>query len=307
MKIVYLDASTMGDTSLSEIAALGELVCYPNSSRSESLERVCDCEVLLINKVIVDSELLQRAPKLRLICEFATGVNNIDLAAAAQRGIPVKNAAGYSTWSVVQTTFMHILSLLGNAPYYDDCVKSGKYSRSGLFTDPTKSFVELSGKTVGIIGMGTIGSKVASVAEAFGAKVIYYSTSGTSHCKTYPSVDIETLLKTSDVVTIHAPLNERTKDLIGERQLSMMKRSAILINAGRGSIVDENALAKAVDEGTIAGAALDVYSKEPLEEGSPLLSVKHPERFRFTPHTAWASEEARLRLVHIVAENIKGL
>lgn len=305
MKIVYLDGKSMGDTSFAPIEALGEFILYPNSTREEALERVSDCEVLIINKVIVDEELLKAAPALKLVCECATGINNIDVEACTRRGIPVRNVAGYSTDSVAQTTFMHILSLVGNAPYADSRVKDGTYSSSGLFVDSTCPMTELAGKTMGIIGMGAIGMKVASIAQAFGMNVIYYSTSGTSHCTQYPSVSIESLLGTSDIVSIHAPLNERTKGLIGKKELSMMKPSAILVNAGRGGIVDESALACAVDEGSLAGAALDVYEVEPLPSDSPLLGVAHPERFRFTPHTGWFSVEARNRLVKAVADNIK--
>lgn len=306
MKIVFLDAATLGDTPLDEIAELGELVCYPFSSREESLERVGDCEVLIINKVRVDEDLLSRAPRLRLICEAATGVNNIDLEAAAARGIPVRNAAGYSTEAVVQSTFAHLLSLAGFSPYFDDCVKSGRYSAGTLFCDISHPYTELAGKTLGIIGLGTIGTRVAAVASAFGMEVIYYSTSGTSHNTDYPRVPLDELLARADVVSVHAPLNERTKGLIGAQELRKMKPTAFLLNLGRGGIVDEAALAEAVDAGVIAGAALDVYVKEPLPADNPLLHVRHPERFRFTPHTAWASREALVRLVNQVAGNIRG-
>lgn len=306
MKIVFLDAATLGETPLDEIAALGELVTYPMSTREEALARVGDCEVLIVNKVRVDAELLSRAPRLRLICEAATGVNNIDLEAAAARGIPVRNAAGYSTEAVVQSTFAHLLSLAGYAPYFDDCVKSGRYSAGSLFCDISHPYMELAGKTLGIIGLGAIGTRVAAVASALGMRVIYYSTSGTSHNSEYPSVPLDELLAQADAVSIHAPLNERTKGLLGAAELRRMKPTAFLLNLGRGGIVDEAALAEAVDAGVIAGAALDVYVVEPLPADSPLLHVKHPERFRFTPHTAWASREALLRLVHQVADNIRG-
>ena len=305
MKIVFLDAATLGDTPLDEIAALGELVTWPSSTPEEALERVGDCDVLIVNKVRVTGALLARAPRLKLVCEAATGVNNIDLEACATRGIPVRNAAGYSTDAVVQSTFAHLLSLAGHSPYFDDCVKSGRYSAGTLFCDISHPYTELDGKTLGIIGMGAIGTKVAAVATAFGMRVIYYSTSGTSHNRDYPSVPLEVLLKESDAVTIHAPFNERTAGLIGEAELGRMKPTAFLLNLGRGGIVDEAALARAVDAGTIAGAALDVYSSEPLPADSPLLQVCHPERFRFTPHIAWASREALGRLVHQVAENIR--
>ena len=305
MKIVFLDASVMGEMPLEPIEALGGLVCWPTSTREEALQRVGDCEVLIINKIIINDELLDAAPKLRLVCEAATGVNNIDLEACARRGILVRNVAGYSTEPVVQQTFMHILSLIGKGPYFDELVKSGAYSRSPIFTDLSRSFNEIDGMVMGIIGMGTIGQRVATVAKAFGMKVIYYSTSGTSHCKDYPSVPLEELLRESDVVSIHCPLNERTKGLIGAEQLAMMQPSAIIVNMGRGGIVDEKALAEAIDAEEIAGAAADVFSTEPIPADNPLLHTRFPDRLRFTPHLAWASVEARKRLVARIADNIR--
>ena len=304
MKIVFLDAATMGDVSFAPIESLGELVLYDNSTPEQAIERVSDCDVLIINKIKVDRVLIDSALSLKLICEAATGVNNIDLEYAVQKGIPVRNAVGYSTDSVVQATFMHILSLAGNAHYFDKAVKSGSYSSSGLFTDVTENWNELAGKTIGIIGLGNIGSRVAKVAEAFGMRVVYYSTSGTSHCKDYPSLPIEELLKISDIVTIHAPLNEKTCGLLDSGRLRLMKSNAILVNMGRGGIIDEAALVEAVDSGCIAGAVFDVFSSEPLPADSPLLKSSHPERFRFSPHIAWASVEARERLVSQIATNI---
>lgn len=305
MKIVYLDASTLGDTPMDEIKALGDFVPYATSTREESLERVGDCEVLMVNKVIVDDELMSRAPKLKLICESATGVNNIDLKAAERRGILVRNVAGYSTDAVVQATFTHLLSLIGHAEYFDRYVKDGSYSRCGMFTDVSHPFMELAGKTMGIIGMGAIGSKLASVASAFGMKVVYYSTSGTSHCKEYPSLSLDELLAVSDVVSIHAPLNEKTNGLLGESELSKMKPSAVLVNMGRGGIVEEAALAQAVDKGIIAGAALDVFVHEPLPSDHPFMLMEHKERMHLSPHSAWASRESLERLVSMVADNIR--
>lgn len=304
MKMVFLDAATMGDVSFAPLERLGSLVCYDSSTPQEALERVSDCDVLIVNKVRVTPELIDAAHDLKLICETATGVNNIDIEYAAKKGIPVRNVAGYSTPTVAQATFMHILSLVGSAPYFDDAVKSGRYSASGMFTDVSVNWWELAGKTIGIIGMGNIGRKVARIAEAFGMNVCYFSTSGTSHCKDYPSLPLEQLLAQSDIVSVHAPLNERTDALIGEKELAMMKSSAYVVNMGRGGIVVEEALVKAVDEGVIAGAALDVFSVEPLPEDSCYLKARHPERFRFAPHVAWASEEARARLLGMVAENI---
>ena len=305
MKIVFLDAATMGDVSFEPIAKLGELVCYDKSDADEALERVGDCDVLIINKVKVTPQLIDAAMNLKLICEAATGVNNIDLEYAALKGIPVRNAVGYSTDSVVQATFMHILSLVGKAPYFDNSVKSGKYSQSGMFTDVSVNWWELRGKNIGIVGLGNIGSRVAKVAEAFGMNVCYYSTSGTSHSQEYPSVPLEQLLRESDVVSIHAPLNEKTLGLIGEKELRLMKPTSYIINMGRGGIVVENDLAEAVDAGVIGGAGLDVFATEPLPAEHCFLNMAHPERMSLAPHVAWASVEARERLVGMIAENIR--
>ena len=305
MKIVFLDAATMGDVSFEPFEQLGEFVSYATSTPTEARERVKDADVVMINKVIVDKELIDAAPFLKLICVAATGVNNIDVDYAASKGIPVRNVAGYSTDSVAQSTFMHILSLAGGAPYFDNSVKSGSYSRSGMFTDPNWNWWELAGKTIGIIGLGNIGKKVAQIAEAFGMKVCYYSTSGTGHCKDYPCLTLEELLKVSDVVSVHAPLNERTLNLLGAKEFAMMKPTAIIVNAGRGAIIVEADLADAVDNGVIAGAGIDVFVQEPIPEDHPYLKMKHPERMRLTPHVAWASVEARRRLVSMMADNVR--
>ena len=305
MKIVFLDAATMGDVSFGPIECLGDFVAYDTSTPEQARERVRDADVLIINKVLVDRQLIDSAPQLKLICISATGVNNIDVEYAASKGIPVRNVAGYSTDSVAQSTFMHILTLIGGSPYFDKSVKSGEYSRSGMFTDPKWNWRELSGKTIGIIGLGNIGRKVAAIAEAFGMDVCYFSTSGTSHCKDYPSLTLEELLAKSDVVSIHAPLNDRTADLIGEKELAMMKPSAFLVNMGRGAIVNEEALAYAVDHGIIAGAGLDVFVVEPIPENHPYMNMQHPERMSLAPHVAWGSVEARTRLVGMIADNIR--
>ena len=305
MKIVFLDAATMGDVSFEPFEQLGEFISYATSTPTEARERVKDADVVMINKVIVNKELIDAAPSLKLICVAATGVNNIDVDYAASKGIPVRNVAGYSTDSVAQSTFMHILSLAGGAPYFDNSVKTGSYSRSGMFTDPNWNWWELAGKTIGIIGLGNIGKKVARIAEAFGMKVCYYSTSGTGHCKDYPCLTLEELLKVSDVVSVHAPLNERTLNLLGAKEFAMMKPTAIIVNAGRGAIIVEADLAEAVDNGVIAGAGIDVFVQEPIPEDHPYLKMKHPERMRLTPHVAWASVEARRRLVSMMADNVR--
>lgn len=305
MKIVFLDAITMGDASLEEIAVQGEFVSYPSSTPEEARERVKDADVALLNKVIVDKAFLDAAPKLRLICEAGTGINNIDVKLCEQRGVIVRNVAAYSTDSVAQTAWMHILNLAGRAFHYNEFVHDGSYSQNVVHVDYRHPFTELAGKTLGVVGMGAIGQKVARIARAFDMNVIYYSTSGTNHCKEYPAVTLETLLAESDVITIHAPYNERTAGLIGYEQFRKMKRTAYLVNTGRGGIAVEADLARALDEGLIAGAGIDVYVKEPLPADSPLMHLQHPERLLLTPHIAWYSEEARARLAHEMAENIK--
>lgn len=305
MKIVFLDAISMGDTSLEEIAALGDFTCYQSSTVEEARERVKEAEVVLLNKVIVDQAFLDAAPKLKLVCEAGTGINNINVKLCEERGVLVRNVAGYSTDSVAQTAWMHILNLSGRAFHYQNFVTSGAYSKNPVHVDFAHPFTELAGKTLGIVGMGAIGQKVAQIGRAFGMDVIYYSTSGTGHCKDYPCVGLEELLKRSDVISIHAPYNERTAGLIGYEQFKQMKPSALLVNTGRGGIAVESDLARALDEGLIAGAALDVYVKEPLPANSPLMHLVHPERLLFSPHVAWYSHEARARLVHEMAENIK--
>ena len=304
MKIVFLDAISMGDVSLEEMAALGELVCYPSSTAEEARERVRDADVVCLNKVIVDQAFLDAAPRLKLICEAGTGINNIDVKLCEERGVAVRNVAAYSTDSVAQIAWMHILNLLGRAFHYQDFVRSGAYSRNPVHVDYAHPFTEIAGKTLGIVGMGAIGQKVASIGRAFGMDVIYYSTSGTGHCKEYPSVSLETLLSTSDVISIHAPYNERTAGLIGYDQFRKMKPSAVLVNTGRGGIAVEADLARALDDGLIAGAALDVYVKEPLPLSSPLMHLNRPEKLLLSPHIAWYSREARARLAHEMAQNI---
>ncbi len=305
MKIVFLDAATMGDASMAEIAALGEFTCYPSSTAEEARVRAADADVVLLNKVIVDKAFLDACPKVRLVCEAGTGINNIDTDLCAERGVIVRNVAGYSTDSVAQTAWMHILNLAGLAFHYNAYARDGRYSAGSIHVDAGHPFTEIAGKTLGIVGMGAIGQKVAAIGIAFGMKVIYYSTSGTSHCKDYPSVSLDELLRTSDVISIHAPYNQRTAGLIDYEGLCKMKPTAFVVNTGRGGIAVEADLVRAVDEGKIAGIGIDVYQKEPIPLDHPYLKAKHPERILLSPHIAWYSVEARARLAHEMAENIK--
>ena len=305
MKIVFLDAATMGTTPLTSIESLGEFERFDNSTAEEARMRVRDADVAIVNKVIVDQAFLDAAPRLKLVCEAGTGMNNIDAELCRKRGVQVRNVAGYSTDAVAQHTWMLILALAGRLFHYDSYVKDGRYTRARLHTDSDHPYTGLSGKTIGIVGMGAIGQKVARIAEVFGMKVLYYSTSGTSHCTEYPSVSLESLLREADVVSIHAPYNEKTAGLIDYEGLRLMKPTAFLVNTGRGGIADEADLARAIDEERIAGIGIDVYVEEPLPANSPLLNSKHPERMILTPHVAWASEETRRRLAEEIAANIR--
>lgn len=306
MKIVILDADTVGESAaLGQIAQLGEFVKYPRTAAEDTVQRIKDAEIVITNKVIIGQKEMDAAPLLKLICVTATGTNNIDLEYAAKKGITVKNVADYSTESVTQVTFMHIFRLLTHGHYWDGFVKDGAWTRSGLFTDISHTWPQLAGHTLGIIGMGKIGGRVAQVASAFGMKVVYFSTSGTGHCTDYPSLPLDELLAVSDIVSIHAPLNGRTRNLIGAEQLEMMKPTAILVNVGRGGIVNEEDLAQALDTGIIAGAGLDVFMSEPIPACHPFLQMAHPERLSLSPHIAWTSNEARDTLMRRVYQNIR--
>ncbi len=304
MKIVLLDAITFGNTDLSGFNELGEVEIYQRTLPHETQERIKDAHVVVTNKVVISEEIMQSSPTLRLVCVAATGMNNVDLEAAKKLGIEVKNVAGYSTASVVQHTFSMLLYLLQHSRYYDERVKDGTYSKSGIFTDVSREFHEINGKRWGIIGLGAIGKEVATVAEAFGAEVAYYSTSGKNSFARYKRLELEELLRTSDFVTIHAPLNEQTQGLLGYEELKSCKEGAIVLNLGRGGIIDEDAVARIVDEKDIY-IGLDVFEKEPLSEDSPLLRVQNMQRLHLTPHIAWTSKEAREKLIAGVIQNIK--
>ena len=307
LKIVFLDAQTLGsDISLAPVASLGEYVSYPFTKPEDVFDRIAGFDVVITNKVWMGKEQIDSSPALKLICVAATGTNNVDTAYAASKGIPVRNAVDYSTESVTQVTWMHILNLVGRARYFDEYVKDGSYSASGCFTNASVPFSELRGKTFGTVGLGHIGSRVAAVAEAFGMKVIYYPTSGKPHSDRYEAdTDLDSFLSRCDVVSVHCPLNERTNGLIGYDRLKQMKAEAFIVNMGRGGIVVEADLVRALDEGLIAGAATDVFTKEPLPADHPYLQMQHPERLLLTPHIGWASREARICRVEKIADNIK--
>ena len=294
------------DVDLSKLNQFGQVTIYKQSNPEEVIERIKEADIIITNKCLLTEEVLQYASKVKLICITATGVNNVDLDYCHRRGITVCNVAGYSSLSVAQHTFALALELLHKNSYYHNYVQSGQYSESGMFSHIGPRFYELHEKTWGIIGMGNIGRTVAKIAEAFGCQVQYYSTSGKNTKQDYLSVDLETLLKTSDIVSIHCPLNEQTKGLIGEESFKLMKKEAILINVGRGGIVDEEALVEALQNNEIAGAGLDVFEREPLAKESPLLQINDASKLLMTPHIAWATVEARNRLFDLVVDNIQG-
>lgn len=305
MKIVFLETDTLGeDVDLSIFDSLGEVIKYPGSDPEENARRCEEADIIVVNKVPMNETTLHLAKNLKLICITATGTNIVDFPYVTQRKITVTNVKGYSTQSVIQHTFALFFYLYEKLSYYDRFVKSGEYIRSDVFSHFVAKFHELAGKTWGIIGLGEIGRGVAEVAKQFGCSIIYYSTSGRNSDPAYRQVDLDTLLCEADVISIHAPLNERTDDLIGEQELRRMKKSAILLNLGRGPIVNEHALYKALKEEWIAGAGLDVLTAEPMAASNPLIEIQDSTRLIITPHIAWATIEARQRVTQEVYENI---
>ncbi len=304
MKIVLLDIDTLGKVDLSILEKFGKLEKYNATCKEDTLRCVKEADIVITNKVVINKEIMQKCDNLKLICIAATGMNNVDLDFAKEKGVKVKNVAGYSTASVAQTTFTLLFSLLGSSAYYDTYVKSGKWSKSPIFTHLKREFFEIKDKTWGIIGLGNIGKSVADIATAFGAKVVYYSTSGVNRNSEYQRKSLDDLLKTSDIISIHAPLNEKTDNLIGKQELSMMKKGAVILNMGRGGIVNEEDLAYAIDNFDIF-AGLDVSKIEPMRADNPLLHVENIDNIIFSPHIAWASREARKTLVNMIAKNIE--
>ena len=306
MKLVFLDTKTIGeDIDLSAYDALGEVVKYGFSTLEEIPERVKDADVLIVNKIAINEQTIGTAKNLKLVCVTATGTNNLDKEYLKKRGIAWRNVAGYSTESVTQHTFALLFYLLEKIRYYDDYVKDEKYINDTVFTHFAEHFNEVNGKTWGIIGLGTIGRRVADIAKAFGVRVIYYSASGSPAQEGYEQVDFETLLATSDIVSVHAPLNEYTKDLMNREAFAKMKKTAIFLNLGRGPIVVEQDLYEALETGEIAAAGLDVLCEEPMSETNPLAKIKDSKKLIITPHIAWASVEARNRLMQIIAGQIR--
>lgn len=306
MKIVVLDRTSVGeDVSVEGFKEYGEVAFYNSTPDELVAERIADAQIVVANKNLLNENSLKDAGKVKLICEFATGYDNVDIAYCKERGIRVVNVRNYSTAAVVQHTIALALSVLENIPYYDDYVKSGAYAGQDRFSHYGKTYYELEGKIWGIIGMGNIGKGVARVAQALGCRVIFYSASGKSTCTDYEQVDFETLLAEADVLSLHCPLSDRTRHIIDVQALQKMKKSAVLINVARGPVVDTKALAQALADGEIRGAGLDVFEKEPMRGDDPLLMVKETGLLQMTPHMAWASTEARTRCVTETCKNIE--
>lgn len=306
-KIVILEADALGkDISLKSLEQYGQVAAYPVTLQSQVAERIQDADIVIPNKVIINESVLKDALKVKLICEAATGYNNIDLAYCEKRGITVTNVRNYSTASVAQHTFSLFFGVYEKMAYYDRFVKDGSYGKTQLFSHFDRQFHELEGKTWGIVGLGNIGTKVAEIASAFGCHVVYYSASGNTYKSPYRRVEFDTLLKESDVISVHCPLTERTKYLFQYEQFQAMKKEAVLVNVARGPVIKEDDLARALQEGLIAGAGLDVFETEPIREDCPLLLVKDGGRLIMTPHIGWASLESRTRLVEDICMSIEG-
>ena len=303
-KIVFLDEYSIAGRSLDSITSLGEYTAYENTTKEQVVERLKGADVAITNKVVIDGDAMRQLPDLKLICVAATGMNNVDLESAKELGIEVRNAVGYSTTSVAETTLASALALARNIVYFDEYFHDGRYSKADRAFCYDRFTFEIRGKRWGIVGLGNIGREVARLASAFGCEVRYFSTSGAKRQEEYPAMELNELLEWSDIVSVHSPLNERTRGLIGIEELKRMKPTSIIINVARGGIIDESALAEALDKGYVSAAALDVFSVEPLRT-SPLYDIKDRYRLLASPHNAWSAAEAIDRLIECVAENIR--
>ncbi len=304
-KIVFLDAETLGKVDgMEAYSQFGEFIAYDYTPAEQIIERIADAEIIITNSAKISREIIEASPKLRLICIAATGMNIIDLEAAKEHNVAVKNVAGYSTDSVTQVTFAMALELMQQTRFYNDFSREG-YINAQCYRHKMPAFNEIAGKRWGVIGLGNIGRNVAKVAQAFGAEVVYYSTSGKNDNPNYQRLSLEQLMSSCDIISIHAPLNDQTRNLIDYDKLSLMKKSAIIINLGRGGIINESALQQALDNEIISGAGIDVFTQEPIVSENPLLKVKNPERLVLAPHIGWTSVEARNKIVGMIANNIK--
>lgn len=304
MKIVFLDEYSMAGADLEAIRALGEYTAYDRTRPEEVTKRCKDADIIISNKVLITDQIMEELPKLKMIAIAATGMNNVDLDAAARRGITVKNAIGYSTSAVAEATLCKVLALKQSLLYYDRYFKSGSYAATEDIFHSARPVGQIEGKRWGIVGLGAIGRRTAALAQAFGCEVAYASTSGAVREEAITRMDLNELLQWAEIITVHCPLTPSTRDLISWKELNLCRRDAILVNVARGGIVNEDALARALNEGVIAGAALDVFTSEPLHD-SALYHLTDPDRLIASPHTAWAAKEAIERLVECIARNIR--
>ncbi|MBD5521473.1 MAG: D-2-hydroxyacid dehydrogenase [Lachnospiraceae bacterium] len=306
MKLVVLERNSAGiDVDVSCFEKFGEVVYYPNTVENNTAERVKDADIIIANKAPLNENTLKDAPNVKLICLFSTGYDSVDVEYCRSRGIKVSNVVNYCTSAVAQHTLLLAMMLSEKITYYDEYVKSGAYSAQDRFSHFDRVFNELEGKTWGIVGMGNIGRRTAALARAFGCRVIFYSASGKSTCTEYERVEFDTLLKESDILSLHCPLTDRTKYLINKDALDKMKKTAILINVARGAVVNTKDLYQALMDEKIAAAGLDVLEKEPMGVSDPLYQIKDSTKLIITPHMSWASVEARTRLVGEVVKNIE--
>lgn len=308
MRIVALEIKNIGqDVALDQFKQLGEFETYLNSTPDQMSERCQGADVIIVNKLPVNEKTIGDVDTLKVVLITATGFDNLDIPYLKSRGIKVCNVKGYSTDSVAQHTFALLFYVYEKLRAYDDFVKSGDFSKHDIFTFFDEPFSELKDKVWGIVGLGEIGRRVAKIAKAFGCEVVYYSTSGRNSNNDYEQVDFDTLLKISDIVSIHAPLNDKTKNLFDAAAFKKMKKTAVLINVGRGPIVNERDLTDALKNDEIAAAALDVLVKEPMDPNSPFFEIKDSRKLFITPHIAWATREARTRLMMETYYNLKAI
>ena len=303
MKITVLDAATLGeDLDVSLFEELGDLTVYRATASNETVAHLEGTDVAVLNKVKLTADVLSKAPTLKLICLCATGYDNVDLAYCRSAGIAVCNVVGYSTQCVAQVTLAMALSLMTHLEEYTSAVRNGSYTRSGVANRLTPIYREIAGKTWGIVGFGNIGKQVGAVAQAMGCKVLVNKKTPIDD---WNCVDLETLCRKSDIISIHTPLNESTRNLLDREKIALMKPSAIVINVARGAVTDEEALADAIEQGRIGALGADVYSIEPLPQEHPFQRILHLPNVCLTPHMAWGGWETRQRLVREVAENIR--
>ena len=303
MKIAILDRSTLGyDTPLDKIEELGEVLSYDTTTQSEIYERTRDVEVIIVNKIKITRDIIKNAERLKLICVFATGYDNIDVCAASEFSVGVCNVPGYSTQSVALFTVATVLALVTHLKEYNRYVTSGEYSRSTSANRLIPVYNEIYGRTWGIIGYGNIGRVVGNAARSLGAKVIVNKKHDDP---TLECVSVDELCRLSDIITIHCPLNDETRALINESRISLMKKNVIIVNSARGAVLCEDAIARAVIEGRIGAFGSDVYAIEPFGKDHPYTEIMERDNVLLTPHCAWGAYEARERCAGVIADNIK--